>query len=67
MSYGEWLGTQLERRQISQRVVGIRAGVDHSTISRILGNGRDPSLRTMTRLAIVVGWPPTGVLTTNDR
>ncbi len=62
MSYGEWLRVQLEQRQISQRAVAVRAGIDHSTVSRILRTARNPSLRTIGRLANVVGWPPPEVM-----
>lgn len=67
MTYGEWLGMQLEQRQISQRAVAMRAGVDHSTLSRLLRNARTPSLRTMSRLATVVGWPPPEVMAAGAR
>jgi len=50
-----WLGNQMRARHMSQRMLGERAGVDHSTISRLLRTGRTPSTETMVALAAALG------------
>jgi transcriptional regulator with XRE-family HTH domain len=65
MTYGEWLGARMSERRISQRQLAWRAGVNHGTVSRILA-GRAPTLRTFTRLARIVGWPPIEALDLNN-
>jgi transcriptional regulator with XRE-family HTH domain len=47
----EWLRAQLETRKVSQRQLAYRSGVHHSTISRLVSEGRVPTLRTATMLA----------------
>ena len=54
-SFAEWLRTQLRARRMSQRQLADRAGVDHSTISRLLSLERMPSLGTATKLAHALG------------
>jgi transcriptional regulator with XRE-family HTH domain len=46
-----WLRRQMRERRISQRQLAALAGVDHSTISRLLREDRGPSLTTATKLA----------------
>jgi len=46
-----WLRRQMRERRMSQRQLAALAGVDHSTISRLLRHGRAPSLETATKLA----------------
>lgn len=48
---GPWLRIELRRRRISQRLLAQRAGVDHSTIARIISGNRSPSLDTLAKLA----------------
>jgi transcriptional regulator with XRE-family HTH domain len=45
-----WLRRQLRERKMSQRQLAARSGVDHSTISRLLGERHRPSLETATKL-----------------
>jgi transcriptional regulator with XRE-family HTH domain len=45
-----WLRRQMRERRISQRQLAALAGIDHSTISRLLGSDRQPSLTTATKL-----------------
>jgi transcriptional regulator with XRE-family HTH domain len=45
-----WLRRQLRERRMSQRQLAALSGVDHSTISRLLRDGRQPSLATATKL-----------------
>jgi transcriptional regulator with XRE-family HTH domain len=59
--FNTWLRRQLRERRMSQRHLAQLAGIDHSTISRLL-HGRTPSLDTATRLAQALGAPfPEGV------
>ena len=46
-----WLRRQMRERRMSQRQLAALAGIDHSTISRLLGHDRRPSLTTATKLA----------------
>lgn len=50
-AFNSWLRAQLTEKNMTQRVLAMRSGVDHSTISRLLSGARMPSLRTATRLA----------------
>jgi transcriptional regulator with XRE-family HTH domain len=54
----DWLEAQLRSSRISQRQLAMRAGVHHSTISRLIRHRRTPSLVTAVRLAQVLD--PTG-------
>ena len=49
-----WLRDAITERRISQRVLAMRSGVDHSTISRIM-RGRSPSLATALAILRVLG------------
>jgi transcriptional regulator with XRE-family HTH domain len=49
--FNVWLRRQMRVRRISQRHLAALAGVDHSTISRLLREDRRPSLTTATKLA----------------
>jgi transcriptional regulator with XRE-family HTH domain len=49
--FNTWLRAQLNEKQMTQRHLAMRSGVDHSTISRLLSGDRMPSLRTATKLA----------------
>jgi transcriptional regulator with XRE-family HTH domain len=49
--FKEWLQRQLKVRRMSQRQLAMKAGIDHSCISRLLRGGRVPSLRTAASLA----------------
>ena len=50
-TFNEWLRSQLRVKKMSQRQLAMQAGVDHSTISRLLRGDRTPSLDTATKLA----------------
>ena len=50
-TFNEWLRRQLRVKKMSQRQLAMQAGVDHSTISRLLRGDRTPSLDTATKLA----------------
>lgn len=49
--FNEWLRAQLKAKRMSQRQLAQQAGVDHSTISRLIRGDRTPSLGTATKLA----------------
>ncbi len=49
--FNEWLRAQLKAKRMSQRQLAQQAGVDHSTISRLVRGDRTPSLGTATKLA----------------
>jgi transcriptional regulator with XRE-family HTH domain len=55
MPFAEWLETRLHARRISQRQLAVRSGVDHATVSRLLRDGRVPSLATAAKLVRAVG------------
>jgi len=50
-AFNEWLRAQLKSKKMSQRQLAQQAGVDHSTISRLVRGDRTPSLGTATKLA----------------
>ena len=50
-TFNNWLRSQLQVRQLTQRQLAHKSGVDHSTISRLIREDRMPSLRTATLLA----------------
>jgi transcriptional regulator with XRE-family HTH domain len=50
-TFNVWLRRQLRVKKMSQRQLAMQAGVDHSTISRLLRGDRTPSLDTATKLA----------------
>jgi transcriptional regulator with XRE-family HTH domain len=56
-SFTAWLQQRLAASRLSQRQLADKAGVDHSTISRLLNGARMPSLRTATSLALALGAP----------
>jgi transcriptional regulator with XRE-family HTH domain len=49
--FNDWLRAQLKAKRMSQRQLAQQAGVDHSTISRLIRGDRTPSLGTATKLA----------------
>ncbi len=48
--FDEWLRRELRVRRMSQRQLAHQAGLDHSTISRLVLGLRAPSLATVTKL-----------------
>lgn len=53
--FAEWLADRLRARRLSQRQLALRSGVDHATVSRLLRDGRVPSLATAAKLASALG------------
>jgi transcriptional regulator with XRE-family HTH domain len=54
-TFRQWLDAQLRARNLTQRQLAQKSGVDHSTICRLLRGGRAPSLRTAALLARGLG------------
>jgi transcriptional regulator with XRE-family HTH domain len=50
-----WLSGRLKEKRMSQRLLALRSGVNHSTISRLLKGDRMPSLSTVTKLTRALG------------
>lgn len=53
--FGGWLRDAMRRRRLSTRAVAMRTGVDHSTISRLMRNAREPVLSTALALLRLLG------------
>ena len=53
--FGGWLQDALAERGISQRVLAMRTGISHSTISRLVAGNRTPSLATAVAILRVLG------------
>jgi transcriptional regulator with XRE-family HTH domain len=56
--FGGWLQDMMAARGISQRVLAMRTGINHSTISRLVANGRAPTLATAIAIIEVLGTAP---------
>jgi transcriptional regulator with XRE-family HTH domain len=54
-AFDQWLRVQLKARNLTQRQLAQKSGVDHSTISRLMRGDRVPSLRTATLLVRGLG------------
>jgi transcriptional regulator with XRE-family HTH domain len=63
--FAGWLSEAMAGRQMSQRMLAMRAGVNHATISRLLKGQRDPSLSTA--LALISALERAGVPLTPNR
>ena len=50
-----WLRNEMRARHMSQRMLAQRSGINHSTISRLLGSDRLPTTDTMVALAAALG------------
>jgi len=56
--FAEWLRERMAERELTQRMLALRSGLNHSTISRLLDQGRRPSLATALALLHVLGPDP---------
>jgi transcriptional regulator with XRE-family HTH domain len=54
MTIVDWLRSRMAARKMTQRMLGMRSGVGHSTISRILRHERQPSYETVVALYAVL-------------
>jgi transcriptional regulator with XRE-family HTH domain len=64
--FAAWLRRELHATRMSQRQLALRSGVNHSTISRLLRDAREPSYRTAFRLARTFGSLPGSPLVDDD-
>jgi transcriptional regulator with XRE-family HTH domain len=53
--FSDWVRAQLKARRMTHRQLAERAGVHHSTISRVLSGRTSPSLTTAVRLLGALG------------
>jgi transcriptional regulator with XRE-family HTH domain len=60
--FAAWLQERMEDRGISQRMLALRAGVSHSSVSRLLSGDRSPSLPTAIALLRVLAVEPLGAI-----
>ncbi len=56
--FAGWLRGAMATRRISLRMLAIRAGIDHSTISRLANGTREPLLSTALALVQVLEAEP---------
>ena len=56
--FAGWLRDAMASRGLSARVVGMRTGINHSTITRLLHGGREPTLATVVALLRLFGSEP---------
>lgn len=54
-AFNQWLRAQLNARKLTESKLAQKSGVDHSTISLLMREDREPSLRTTTLLARGLG------------
>ena len=57
-AFSDWLRRELKVRRMTQRQLAVRSGIDHSTISRLVTNDRNPSLGTVLSLSRALGGLP---------
>jgi transcriptional regulator with XRE-family HTH domain len=48
--FAGWLRDAMDARRMSARMVGLRTGINHSTITRLLYGHREPTLTTLLAL-----------------
>jgi transcriptional regulator with XRE-family HTH domain len=58
--FAGWLRDAMRARRLSARLVGMRTGINHSTVTRLLQGERQPSLATALALLRLLGSPPEG-------
>lgn len=56
--FAGWLREAMAARRVSARMVGMRTGINHSTITRVLQGDRDPTLSTVVALLRFFGGEP---------
>ena len=65
--FAGWLRAAMKSRHMSARMVGIRTGVNHSTITRLLYGYREPTLATTIALLRFFGDDVTDQTLANGR
>jgi hypothetical protein len=48
--FAGWLSDAMQARRMSARMVGLRSGIDHSTVTRLVKGERQPTLATAVAL-----------------
>lgn len=61
--FADWLRDRMGERGVTQRMLALRSGINHSTISRLLEDDRRPTLATAVALLQVLGAEATPVET----
>ena len=56
--FADWLRQAMADRDLSMRMLSMRAGINHSTICRLLKGDRDPTLTTALALLRVLAAEP---------
>lgn len=56
--FADWLRERMAERGVTQRMLAMRSGMNHSTISRLLDDDRQPTLATAVALLRVLGAEP---------
>jgi hypothetical protein len=56
-----WLRDEMNARRMSARMVGLRAGINHSSVTKLLYGGRQPTLTTTVALVRLFGGDRNGV------
>ncbi|MEP6469129.1 MAG: helix-turn-helix domain-containing protein [Chloroflexota bacterium] len=65
--FAGWLRDAMSARRLSARLVGMRTGINHSTVTRLLQGERQPSLATALALLRLLDSPPEGDELTDGR
>jgi transcriptional regulator with XRE-family HTH domain len=65
--FAGWLRDAMNARHMSARMVGLRTGINHSTITRLLYGYREPTLATTIALLRLFGDGETDQPLTNGR
>jgi transcriptional regulator with XRE-family HTH domain len=56
--FAGWLRDAMNARRMSARMVGLRTGLNHSGITRLLYGGREPTVATLVALLRLFGDDP---------
>ena len=56
--FAAWLQERMDERGLTQRMLALRSGVNHSTISRLINSNRQPNLSSALALLRVLAAEP---------
>ena len=62
-----WLHDEMNARRMSARMVGLRAGINHTSVTKLLHGGRQPTLTTTVALVRLFGSDRIGELAQNGQ
>ncbi len=65
--FARWLRETMAARRMTMRMLALRAGVDRSTISRIVNDTRDPKLSTALALLRILETQPMQVASRDSK